>query len=64
MQLVQMTQTRDEEIGRIVQEYMPDLTPFEEKYQDLHRNPELGKQECRTASIAATHLKSLGFETH
>lgn len=64
MQLVQATQTRDEEIGRIVQEHMPDLAPFEEKYQDLHRNPELGKQECRTASIAATHLKSLGFETH
>ncbi|KAJ5088456.1 hypothetical protein N7456_012072 [Penicillium angulare] len=58
------TQVRNMEIGRIVQDYMPDLTPFEEQYRSFHRNPELGKQESKTASIAAEHLKSLGFEVH
>lgn len=64
MQLLDITQMRCAEIGPIVRKYTPDLTPFEEQYKDLHRNPELGKQEHRTASIAGKHLKSLGFEVH
>ena len=64
MQLFGMTQIQCAEIGHIVRKYTPDLAPFEEQYKDLHRNPELGKQEHRTASIAAKHLKSLGFEVH
>ncbi|MCC2592117.1 amidohydrolase [Tessaracoccus sp. OS52] len=32
-----------------------------ELYRDLHRNPELGFQEHRTADIAAKHLTRLGF---
>jgi len=32
-------------------------------YKDLHANPELGFQENRTAGIAASKLKELGFET-
>jgi hippurate hydrolase len=31
-------------------------------YQDLHRNPELGFQETRTAGVLAARLKSLGYE--
>ena len=30
--------------------------------RDLHKNPELGNREFRTAKIIATHLKSLGME--
>jgi amidohydrolase len=30
--------------------------------RDLHRNPELGAQEVRTAGIVADHLQRLGFE--
>ncbi len=30
--------------------------------RDLHRNPELGGQEVRTAGIVADHLRRLGFE--
>ena len=37
----------------------PDLSAL---YEDLHRNPELGFQETRTAATLATRLKSLGFE--
>jgi hippurate hydrolase len=37
----------------------PDLA---ELYKDLHRNPELGFQEHRTAGIVADRLRPLGFE--
>jgi amidohydrolase len=30
--------------------------------RDLHRNPELGNREVRTAGIVASHLRSLGFD--
>lgn len=31
--------------------------------RDLHQHPELGNRETRTASIVASHLRSLGIET-
>lgn len=37
----------------------PDLSAL---YQDLHRNPELGFQETRTAGVLAARLKTLGFD--
>ena len=30
--------------------------------RDIHRNPELGNQETRTATLVADHLRSLGFD--
>ena len=45
----------------IVNENFPRLDSFVEIYQDIHRNPELGEHESRTAEIASKHLKSLGF---
>ncbi|KAL2045243.1 hypothetical protein N7G274_002326 [Stereocaulon virgatum] len=49
----------------IVHEYRPDLAPFENVYRDIHRNPELSKQESRTANIVATHLETLSdFRVH
>ncbi|RLV55515.1 amidohydrolase [Aeromicrobium phragmitis] len=35
---------------------------LEELYRDLHRHPELGFQEHRTASIVAERLTALGYE--
>ncbi len=43
-----------------IHQYRPDLQPFEQVYRDIHKNPELSKQEVRTASIAASHLEALG----
>ena len=37
----------------------PDLAAL---YEDLHRNPELGFQETRTAGVLAARLKTLGFD--
>ena len=61
---MQLCAQRPPERGDIVRTYMPSLEVFAEQYRDLHRHPELGKQESRTAFIAAEHLKSLGFEVH
>lgn len=40
--------------------YKPDLGLYEEYYKDFHRNPELSRQESRTASIIAGFLEGLG----
>jgi hippurate hydrolase len=36
----------------------------EELYKDLHRHPELGNQEVRTAAKAAGQLERFGYEVH
>lgn len=38
------------------------LPELEAAYKDIHSHPELSMQETRTARIAETHLKSLGFD--
>jgi metal-dependent amidase/aminoacylase/carboxypeptidase family protein len=49
----------------VIDQYRPQLKPFEDVYRDIHQNPELSKQEVRTANIAASHLESLnGFIVH
>ncbi|KAL8848449.1 MAG: hypothetical protein Q9221_006500 [Calogaya cf. arnoldii] len=48
----------------IVDQYRPDLAFYESTYRDLHRNPELSRQEERTSSIAADHLKAVGYRVH
>ena len=40
----------------LINRYRPDLTPFEDLYKDIHRHPEIGKQESRTASLVIEHL--------
>ena len=46
-------------------QYRPDLKFFEQTYRDIHQNPELSKQESRTASIVADYLKCLSnFKVH
>jgi amidohydrolase len=49
----------------ILDQYRPALGPYEDAYRDIHRNPELSKQEVRTANIAAVHLEALkDFTVH
>ncbi|MDQ2636732.1 MAG: amidohydrolase, partial [Actinomycetota bacterium] len=36
----------------------------EEFYRDLHRHPELSRQEVETARKVADRLRGLGYETH
>ncbi|MEV0681968.1 amidohydrolase [Actinosynnema sp. NPDC050436] len=36
---------------------------LEELYRDLHRNPELGFAETRTAGVAARELRAAGYDT-
>ncbi|GAA1502205.1 amidohydrolase [Nocardioides humi] len=38
---------------------LDELVPI---YEDLHRHPELGRQEHRTAGIVADHLRALGYD--
>jgi amidohydrolase len=52
------------DIAEIVRKHTPDLQPYEKYYKDFHENPELGKQESRTAGIVKKHLQVLGYEVH
>ena len=45
----------------IVDKYRPKLDAYERIYKEIHENPELSCQESHTASLAAEHLKTLGF---
>jgi amidohydrolase len=48
-----------DEIDRLVEEVMPRVVEWR---RDLHRNPELGNRELRTAGKIAEHRRSLGLE--
>jgi len=43
-----------------IEQFRPEIAPFEEVYRDIHRNPELSLQEVRTSGIVAKNLESLG----
>lgn len=45
---------------QILRRYTPDLSDYEEYYKDFHQNPDLSRQESRTAGIIADFLKSIG----
>jgi amidohydrolase len=46
----------------VIEEFRPNLEPFEATYRDLHQHPELGQQEKRTSAIAASHLREAGYD--
>ena len=49
----------------IVTKYRPALEPFEQAYRQFHKDPELSKQEAKTAAQVSAHLKALGrFAVH
>ena len=45
---------------QILRRYTPNLSDYEEYYRDFHRNPELSRQESRTARIVADFLREIG----
>ena len=48
-----------------LEEFTPDLKPYEELYKHFHSNPELSLQEANTAKKVAQHLSDLkGYEIH
>ncbi len=49
----------DAEVARTVDRLAPTFIAIRE---DIHRHPELGNRETRTADLVARHLKSLGME--
>jgi len=44
---------------KVLRDHNVDLAPFEEKYKQIHANPELSGQEVETAKLAEAHLRSL-----
>ena len=52
-------QTRDAEVRAATERLMPKLI---EVRHDLHRHPELGNRETRTAALVARELRRLGLE--
>lgn len=53
--------TLHNKLRSIVDDFRPELEPFEDHYRHFHKNPELGPQEKRTSEIAASHLKANGY---
>jgi amidohydrolase len=49
-------------VHSIINEFLPELKPYEDVYRDLHSHPELGQQEERTSGIAASHLRDAGYD--
>ncbi|KAJ5785302.1 Amidohydrolase [Penicillium pulvis] len=54
----------DDHLKKLLDNYRPDLKPYEDIYRQIHKNPELSGQEEQTAKIAFDHLHTLGFEVH
>jgi metal-dependent amidase/aminoacylase/carboxypeptidase family protein len=51
------------DITSILLSHIPDLTPYEEAYKNLHQYPGLSLQEHLAAETATKHLQSLsGFD--
>ncbi|KAH0538091.1 hypothetical protein FGG08_005303 [Glutinoglossum americanum] len=50
------------EISKLIAQYRPDMSPYEDLYRKLHANPELSLQEGTTAAEVASRLRSLGLE--
>ncbi|PYI02910.1 metal-dependent amidase/aminoacylase/carboxypeptidase [Aspergillus sclerotiicarbonarius CBS 121057] len=51
-------------LGDILEEFRPNLTRFESLYRHIHSHPELSFCEEETSTIAAEHLREVGFEVH
>ena len=51
----------NDRFAELLGRYKPDLGLYEEYYKDFHRNPELSRQESRTACIVANFLKNVGL---
>ena len=45
----------------ILDQYKPELGPYEEYYKSIHSNPELSRQESETAHLVADFLNDVGL---
>ncbi|KAL4927035.1 putative zinc metallopeptidase [Aspergillus undulatus] len=61
---MQLLGTQSNTIQDIINQYRPDLKPYESTYRELHSTPELSGQEKETSSLVANHLQHLGYEVH
>jgi metal-dependent amidase/aminoacylase/carboxypeptidase family protein len=59
LSLAATAQSFDQQIATLTNKYAPQAI---EQRQHIHRNPELGNREVKTAELIAAHLKKLGFE--
>ncbi len=53
---------QDKGIDPLLADIGPLLPELEKTYKDIHAHPELSMQETRTARIAETNLRTLGFD--
>ena len=51
-------------LADLVPKSRPDLSVYEDFYRDVHKDPDLPKQEFRTASKIRHHLEHIGFTVH
>lgn len=58
------TAARNERMAKMASDISGALPALEAIYKDFHANPELSMQEVRTASIAASFIKKLGYDVH
>ncbi|KAL8800656.1 MAG: hypothetical protein Q9182_005026 [Xanthomendoza sp. 2 TL-2023] len=54
----------EERYRDIIDQFRPDLAFYHATYRDLHSDPELSLLEKRTSSIAANHLRDIGYTVH
>jgi len=54
-----LAQTFDRDVQALVDKLGPKAIAFR---QEIHKNPELGNREVKTAELVAAHLRSLGLE--
>jgi amidohydrolase len=50
---------KSQRIVDVVEEFRPNIQPFEEHYRKIHQDPELSTQEAQTGKIMADYLRSL-----
>ena len=51
-------------IAKILAEFRPDFAPYEELYRHFHANPELSRQEQKTAAKISEQLRQFEFKVH
>lgn len=52
---------RDSGFKDLIDQFRPELGPYEDLYKRIHQDPEFSLQENTTAELAAAHLEDCGF---
>ena len=56
-----MAASAKDHLVEILDRYRPELALYEEYYKTIHSNPELSRQESRTARLVADFLNNVGL---